>query len=188
MALLLCACAPEPAEPSGSEVIPDVTLIEVPSTAEPQPLSEAALAKQAEILAVTDRDSLRRFGLLATASEGFISNFAHSDHYGHWSLLRRTGVDPMRQIEELFRLPYGVREVGAERWYIWPDFAARPADELLPERLGFQDRARLLDLVGEEGVEEIRAGNGYTGIRTAISESGRWIYYLHDTGESETEE
>lgn len=188
MALLLSACGSEPAEPPVGEVIPDVTLIEVPSTAEPQPLSEAALAKQAEILEVTGRDSLRRFGLLATASDGFISNFAHSDHYGHWSLLRRTGVDPMRQIEDLFQLPHGVREVGAERWYIWPDFAALPAEALLPERLDFQDRARLLELVGEEGVAQIRAGSGYTGIRTAISESGRWIYYLHDTGESETEE
>lgn len=181
------ACTPEAPAPSG-EVIPDVTLVETPTRADLAPLSEAALAKQAEILDVTGQDSLRRFARLADASDGFVSNFAHSDHYGHWSLLRRTGVDPMRQIERLFELRYAERKVGDETWYIWPDFATMKPVDLLPERLDFQDRARLLELVGEEGVAHIRTGAGYTGIRTAISASGRWIYYLHDTEQSEETE
>lgn len=187
LAALFGACTPEDAPPTGA-VIPDVTLVETPVRADPAPLSEAALAKQAEILEMTGRDSLRRFARLADASDGFISNFAHSDHYGHWSLLRRTGVDPMRQIERLFELRHAERKVGDETWYIWPDFAAMKPADLLPERLDFQDRARLLELVGEEGVANIRAGEGYTGIRTAISASGRWIYYLHDTDQSEETE
>jgi hypothetical protein len=79
--------------------------------------------------------------------------------------------------------PYGTRQVGTQTWYIWPDFAALEADELLPEKLNFTDRARLRDLVGDPGLARIREGQGYPGIRTAIAEDGRWLYFVHETVE-----
>ena len=57
----------------------------------------------------------------------------------------------------------------------------------MPERLSFADRARLLDLVGETGIARIRQGQGYPGVRTAIAEDGRWLYFVHQS-EDETPE
>lgn len=168
--------------------VPDPSLTEIPQKVPLPPLSKEARETQIEILSITTRDSLRRFAQLAETHVGFASNFEGGDHFNHWSLLRRTGVDPMREIENLFEGAYGLRDIGSEIWYIWPDFAAMTPEELIPERLSFQDRARLLDLIGEEGVALIRAGHAYPGLRTAISREGRWVYYLHDIGESETPE
>jgi len=77
--------------------------------------------------------------------------------------------------------PYGTRNVGDETWYIWPDLAAKSPSELVPERLSFSDRARLFDLVGEQGIARIRSGQGYPGVRTAIAEDGRWLYFVHES-------
>ena len=141
---------------------------------------------QAQILSITSRDSLRRFAELADATPGFSSNFDGLDHYGHWALLRSIGVDPMNKIEDLFERPFGVRQVGDEYWFIWPEFAAMEAEDLIPEKLSIQDRLRLQELVGEEGLEKLRAGSVFPGLRTAISDSGRWVYYVNDIGQGET--
>lgn len=185
-ACVLMACGgPQPvAEP---HIKPDDTLLETPVEHPPEMLSDAARLTIADILEITDRNSLRRFAAYADKSEGFASNFAASKHYTHWSLMRRTGVDPLREIEALFVEKHGVKTVGEEIWYIWPDLAAKPSGDLLPERLSFRDRARLLELVGETGIEKIRAGGAYPGFRTAISQEGRWVYFLHETGEKENE-
>ena len=166
---------------------PDDTLLETPVPADPEPISEAAAKTIADILEITDRNSLRRFARYADSAEGFASNFANSSHFEHWSLMRRTGVDPLREIETLFEQRHGVRTNGEDVWYIWPDLAAKSSYDLLPERLSFRDRARLLELVGESGVAKIRAGGAYPGFRTAISQDGRWVYFLHETGEKEIE-
>jgi len=166
---------------------PSHTLLETPVEPEPAPISEAATQTIADILEITDRNSLRRFARLADSSEGFASNFAGSAHFDHWSLIRRTGVDPLREIEALFRERHGVRTVGEEVWYIWPDLAAKSPRDLLPERLSFRDRARLQGLIGDAGIAKVRAGGAYPGFRTAISEDGRWVYFLHETGEKESE-
>ena len=152
----------------------------------PTELTPDALAMQEQILSVTGRDSLRRFAELAEQAPDFASNFDGIAHFEHWSLLRRTGVDPLRNIEELFALPFGARQVGAEVWFIWPDFAATDPGELVPEKLSFRDRARLLEILGEEGLARLRASGVYPGLRTAISDSGRWVYYVNDIGQSET--
>ena len=168
--------------------LPDETLVETPEQFAPPELSDAALTMQAAILETTKRNSLRRFSRLADENSGFASNFAGADHQSHWSLLRRTGVDPLREIETLFEDRHGVRTIGSETWFIWPDFAAMAPEDLLPEKLSFQDKARLIALVGEEGIAQIRAGKAYPGFRTAISQSGRWVYYLHETGDSQSDE
>jgi len=98
-------------------------------------------------------------------------------------LLRRTGFDPLLRLGALLDDPYQTRQVGDETWYIWPDFAAMDADELVLERLNFTDRARLRALVGDPGLDRIRDGQGYSGIRTAIAEDGRWLYFVHETVE-----
>lgn len=183
---VLAACgAPSPPEAQSTPAGP----APVSATPAPDPLpsdlTQQAIEMQDRILSITGRDSLRRFAELADQTPGFASNFDGIDHFHHWSLLRRTGVDPLRKIEDLFTLPYGVREVGAEIWYIWPDFAAMDSDDLVPERLSFQDRVRLQELIGEEEVDQLRATGVYPGLRTAISDTGRWIYYVNDIGQSE---
>lgn len=152
------------------------------------PLSEPVEAKIAAIRAILDRNSLARFSRLADAEPAFVSNFAGESNRVHWDLLRRTGFDPLAQLGLLLDGPYGVREVGDEIWYIWPDLAALEPQELLPERLSFTDRAKLLELVGEEGIERIRSGQGYPGVRTAIAEDGRWLYFIHESEDMATTE
>ena len=146
-------------------------------------LTPDAAAKIAAIRAVLARDSLARLVRLANAEDSFVSNLAGEAHRVHWDLLRRTGFDPLTRLGALLDGPYGTRKVGDQTWYIWPDFAALDADELLPEKLNFTDRARLRDLVGEPGLARIRDGQGYPGIRTAIAEDGRWLYFVHETVE-----
>ena len=145
------------------------------------PLTEAVDAKIADIRTILERNSLSRLVRLANAEDNFVSNFAGESHRVHWDLLRRTGFDPLMRLEVLLDGPYGIRQVGDQTWYIWPDFAARDAEDLLPERLDFADRARLRELVGEPGLDRIRAGESYPGIRTAIADDGRWLYFVHET-------
>ncbi len=187
--VLIAACGSETGSPSVRlevDAAPAITLpveIEEASTS----LSEAAEAKIAGIRDVLERDSLIRLVRLADAEPNFVSNFAGESHRVHWDLLRRTGFDPLAKLGALLDGPYGTRQVGDQVWYIWPDLAALSAEELLPERLEFTDRARLRDLVGDAGLERIREGQGYPGVRTAIAEDGRWLYFVHET-EADTEE
>lgn len=157
------------------------------AAAEPEtaivPLTPEVDAKIAQIRAVLERNSLTRLVRLAQAEENFVSNFADESHRVHWDLLRRTGFDPLLRLGALLDDPYQTRQVGDETWYIWPDFAAMDADELVLERLNFTDRARLRGLVGDPGLDRIRDGQGYSGIRTAIAEDGRWLYFVHETVE-----
>lgn len=178
-AFLLAACSQ--AEP---EVVvqlpraPDERFTEPPAPPAPVEISRAAARKKEELLLHAARGSLR--GLAETASENpdFKSNVGGQDHLQFWDLLRRTGVDPNRKLRELFEQPAGLREIDGERWYVWPDLAAKDPSDLIPEKLSFQDRRRLEELIGEDGIARIRAGEGYPGMRTAIAEDGTWIYYV----------
>lgn len=152
-----------------------------------EPLSEAAQAKIMEIRATIARNSLARFSRLADAEPAFVSNFSGQSNRVHWDLLRRTGFDPLTQMEGLLNGPYGTRKVGDQTWYIWPDLAALEPEDLKPERLSFADRARLRDLIGDQGLDRVRDGQFYPGIRTAIAEDGRWLYFIHEA-EDETAE
>lgn len=145
------------------------------------PLTEPVEAKISEIRVILERNSLSRLVRLARAEENFVSNFAGESHRVHWDLLRRTGFDPLMRLGALLDGPYGTRQVGDQVWYIWPDFAARDTEDLMPERLDFADRARLRELVGDTGLDRIRAGENYPGLRTAIADDGRWLYFVHET-------
>lgn len=158
---------------------PDETLFEIEQV-QPPPLPGAVIATRDELLEIAERNSLRRLAERADAEPVFISNLGGDDHLSHWDLMRRTGFDPNLKLKELFNLPYGIRRVGSENWYIWPDLAARSAEDLAPERLSFQDAARLRALVGEQGMAQIAEGQPYPGMRTAISETGAWRYFLHE--------
>ncbi|MEQ9315687.1 MAG: hypothetical protein RLN72_07530 [Henriciella sp.] len=147
----------------------------------PAELSEAAQATIAELEAIIQSNSLTRLSRFADAEPSFLSNFAGASHRDHWDLLRRTGFDPILTLEKLFDGPYGVKSVSGEAWYVWPELAALDPDQLQPERLNFSQRARLAELVGETGIAQIRAGSGYPGVRTAIAEDGRWLYFVHET-------
>lgn len=184
-AFALAACGTEDGSPTIRVAVDAAPAVTAPVEVEVEivPLSDAAEAKIANIRDVLERDSLSRFVRLANSEESFVSNFAGESHRVHWDLLRRTGFDPLKRIGDLLDGPYGTRQVGDQTWYIWPDFAAFEADELLPEKLNFADRARLTELVGEAGLERIRDGQSYPGIRTAIAEDGRWLYFVHETAE-----
>lgn len=186
----LAACGEEPDRETVRLRVEAAPALMRPAEPEPgpeRPLSEAAQSKVDDLQAIVEANSLSRLSRRANAEPAFVSNFAETGHRTHWDLLRRTGFDPLAQLGNLLDGPYGVRLVGDEVWYVWPDLAALDPAELVPERLSFSDRARLQELVGEQGIERVRAGQGYPGVRTAIADDGRWLYFVHET-EDETEE
>ena len=182
-AFLLAACGSGNASPKVRLAVRAApAVMATPPIVETQrALTPAVDAKIADIRTVLERDSMYRLVRLATAEDNFVSNFAGESHKVHWDLLRRTGFDPLHRLEGLLDGPYGTRQVGDQTWYIWPDLAARDAEELLPEKLNFADRARLHALVGDPGIARIRNGQDYPGVRTAIAEDGRWLYFVHET-------
>lgn len=143
-------------------------------------LPEAVAAKRDEILAVLDNDSIRRLVNLANKYEGFRSNYGDIRHYDHWYILKRAGIDPIIATRKILSEPYGVKDFGAEKYYIWPAFAARQPEELDFGRLSFSERARLQDLIGEDGIERLKKGEAYPGFRLAIRQDGAWVYLLQD--------
>ena len=174
LALAGTACAPAEKEP----VYPPESLSQVPRPPEPVVIPDAVAATRDEILKHARRGSLSGLSRLARSNEGFVSNLGGTPHRDYWDLMRRIGVDPNLKVRELLDLPVGVREVDGTKWYVWPDLAAKNADDLIPEKLSFRDRRRLNELVGEDGIAKIRAGEGYPGMRTAIAEDGRWVYFV----------
>ena len=183
LSVVLAACGGDDGTPRvrvAVDAAPAVTApIEVEQTL--RPLTPKVEAKVVEIRAVLERNSMSRLVRLANAEDSFISNFAGESHRVHWDLLRRTGFDPLLRLGALLDGPYGTLQVGDQTWYVWPDFAALETEDLVPARLDFADRARLRELVGDVGLERIRAGESYPGIRTAIAEDGRWLYFVHET-------
>ncbi len=188
---LLTACGQAPETETVRlrvEAAPDLLRPPAETAPELPELSEPVSDKIADIRAILDANSLSRLSRLANRETAFISNFSGEAHRAHWDLLRRTGFDPLMQLTTLLDGPYGVKKVGDDLWYVWPDLAALEPDELVPERLSFSDRARLLELVGEQGIERVRDGQGYPGVRTAFSQDGRWLYFVHQTEDEEAEE
>ncbi len=176
VALALAACsqggeAPEPA-------IPDESLTQSPQPAASVDLTETVSDTRDLLLRYAAQGSLTRLERLADQSDGFISNFNGQPHREFWDLLRRTGLDPNLKLRQLLDQAPGVRMVDGERWYVWPALAARDANELIPEKLSFQERKELRELIGDDGIDSIRAGKGYPGMRTAIAEDGRWVYFV----------
>lgn len=177
---MLAACSQ--AEPANAPVVrppaPPESLTRPPQAPEPVALTEEAEVMKAAILREAERGALRSLARLADQQDGFISNIGGQSHFEFWDLLRRTGVDPNRKIRDLFEGPPGQREIDGETWFVWPDIAAKDVKDLIPEKLTFVERRRLRELIGEDGIERIRAGEGYPGMRTAISADGRWVYFV----------
>lgn len=183
-AMLVSACGQEPARDTVRlqvEEAPDYMQPDAVHESETAELTEEAKTTVGRLREIIETNSLYRLSRYADSQPGFISNFAGASHRAHWDLLRRTGFDPILRMEDLLDGPYGTRTVGGETWYVWPDLAALDASDLRPERLNFRQRARLEELVGETGIEKIRQGSGYPGVRMAIASDGRWLYYVHET-------
>ncbi len=182
LAICLTGCGNASRDPASAPA-PDESLFETEAPTAPPELPDAVTATREELLEISGAGSIRRLSYKANAEPNFLSNFGGADHYAHWDLMRRTGWDPNLHLIELFKMPYGVRQVGQETWYIWPDLAARDPADLAPEKLSHRDQARLLTLIGPGGVQELAAGQPYPGERTAISESGSWRYFLHESAD-----
>lgn len=178
-ALCLAACSPVQEEVVVPlPPVPDERFTEVPEAPAPVEISKAAARTRDELIREATKGSLRGLGAIAARNPDFRSNVGGQSHDRFWDLLRRTGVDPNRKLRELFEQPAGLREIDGQRWYVWPDLAAKDAADLIPEKLTFQDRRRLEELIREDGIAKIRAGEGYPGMRTAIAEDGTWIYFV----------
>lgn len=139
---------------------------------------DAVATMRDEILKHAQRGSLSGLSRLAAQNPGFVSNFGGEPDRQYWDLMRRIGIDPNLKLRALLDLPVGMRDVDGVTWYVWPDLAAENPEDLIPEKLSFRDRKRLRDLVGDDGIAEIRAGKGYPGMRTAITEDGQWVYFV----------
>jgi hypothetical protein len=175
----LTACGqPESAEARAGPLPPPENLSRPPQLPQAVELPPEVTRLRAEILQHAERGALRSLARLADTQPGFVSNFGGRDHLQFWDLLRRTGVDPNRLLRELFEQPPGIRIVDGVTWFVWPDLAARDARDLVPEKLTFIERRRLEDLIGQDGIERVRGGEGYPGMRTAISADGRWVYFV----------
>ena len=142
--------------------------------------------RQIQILIETG--SLRRLARYADTHNRFRSNFGTEAHYDYWYLLRRTGAEPLDQLARILKEPHGQLKIGGKSWYIWPDFAAMDEYSRHPDQMDISTRTRLTDLIGESGVEAMRSGAAYPGVRTAISDEGEWIYWLFETGETQSED
>ena len=156
-----------------------------PQAATPVLLTEPAIALREALLEQARRGSLSGLSRLAAQHDAFVSNTEGMPHREYWDLMRRIGIDPNAKLVGLLSDAPGQRIVDGELWFVWPDLAARDPSDLVPEKLSFQDRRRLHDMIGEDGIARIRGGEGFPGMRTAISANGRWVYYILD---QETEE
>lgn len=143
-------------------------------------LPEAVVAKRDEILEMLQSGSIRTMVRFVDKEPNFRSNFGGRSHYEHWYLMKRAGLDPMEKTIRIFQEPYGVKDFGAEKYYIWPELATRTSEDLDFSRLTFKERATLQELIGDAGIERLRKGESYPGFRTAIREDGRWVYLLQD--------
>ena len=142
----------------------------------PKPVSE----KLAEIEAVLETGSLRQLVRLAEQYENFRSNYGNIDTYRHWYIQKRAGLDPIEKTRQILDQPYGVKDFGLETYYVWPALAVRAPEDLDFSRLSFSERAALQELVGDAGIERMRAGEAYPGFRLAIRDDGEWVYLLAD--------
>lgn len=170
-ALALVACEP-------ATTAPEANVVSEAEAALPTELTEAAQATYDRVLEAAESGSQRQLARLADEFPGFQSNFGGGKHFDYWYMRRRMGADPNVALVELLAEPYGVKRVGGEVWYIWPDLAAIDVRDFDIERLRFKDRARLVDLIGEDGIAAMTRGQAYPGFRTAITTDGRWVYYL----------
>ena len=172
----------DPQRPEVVEPVPESDLAEAPAieSADVDALPDAVAAKRDQILETADMDSIRRLVYLADDFDGFRSNYGDIAHYDHWYILKRAGIDPIIAVREILSEPYGVKDFGAEKYFIWPAFASRRPEDLDFSRLTFAERARLQELIGDDGIARVEAGEPYPGFRLAIRQDGIWVYLLED--------
>jgi len=143
-------------------------------------LPQPVIDKRDEILGILETGSLRQLTRLAQQYPDFRSNYGELDHYRHWYIMKRAGLDPIIKTQQILQQPYGIKDFGAEKYFIWPALAVRAPEDLEFSKLSFADRVTLQELVGEAGIERMKAGEAYPGFRLAIRQDGTWVYLLQD--------
>ena len=141
-ALICVACEGRQTPPLPPE--PEKTLTQTPQEAPKLVAPEIVMKTQAELLKFARAGSINGISNIANKNETFFSHEGDGSHRSYWVLNRRIGIDPNLKLRQLFEEPVGLRVVDGENWYIWPGLAALPPEELIPERLSFQDRNCLL--------------------------------------------
>ncbi|MEM1105179.1 MAG: hypothetical protein AAGH87_02230 [Pseudomonadota bacterium] len=159
---------------------PDEALFQSESAAAPPKLPAPAAETRDELMALAATGSIRRLARRAEAEPVFLSNFGGADHLRHWDLMRRIGFDPSVNLAAVLSEPHASQQVGAQTWFVWPDLAVSAPRAIEAGALSSVERARLLALIGADGVAAMEAGAPYPGVRTAISETGAWRYFLHE--------
>lgn len=178
LALMLAFVACEEREPPLPPPLPEEALTQPPQEIAPPTVPSIVLDTKAELLRFAKAGSINGISGIANENKTFFSHEGEGSHRDYWVLMRRIGIDPNLKLRQLFEEPAGTRIVDGETWYIWPGLAARLPDQLIPEKLSFQDRRHLRELIGDEGIARIRAGEAYPGMQTAIAEDGRWLYFM----------
>lgn len=177
LTLLLAGCG-QPANSSSAP--PDESLLATPETPEQPPLTEDVEATLTELHRIIAADSIRQLARFAATQDNFQSNLGGAETFRHWDLMRRTGFNPTTQLQSVLAEPYGTLNVDGETWFVWPYLDAIQTADLTPSRMSAAARADALRLLGETGLARLDGQSGYPGVRTAISESGTWHYFLHE--------
>ena len=101
--------------------------------------------------------------------DGFSFTFGGAtDPAAYWRQLEtQTDDRPLARLVQILSLPHTRNEIGA---YAWPSaYTERPTES---------DWLALANLYPPAQLEEMRQAGSYLGYRTAISDDGRWLFFV----------
>ena len=135
-------------------------------------LPDAVIAKRKQILATAAACDYRSLDALAGPTFNYSFGDDKGDASAYWHEQEDDGTPAMRDLSQILNLPYAVRELpdGGGRYYSWPS-----ADQDVRTQA---DWDALKGLYTDEQVGQFQRDDMYTGYRTAITESGDWMYFV----------
>jgi hypothetical protein len=137
-------------------------------------LPEPVARKRAEIWTAAKTGDYAEVASLVDP-EGFEYTFGGAVPGGpaaYWRRLDQTTKErPLETLAAILELPYAFER--RSRLYVWPFAFTRRAATLTP-----QEKARLIDALGEETVKLYEQLGSYLGYRAGIDEQGGWVFYV----------